>query len=186
MILPIMKLLDKENTGVLVIDVQEKLMEVMGHRERVTDNIVKLLRLSELFSLPVIVTEQYPKWLGPTLHEIQKALPVYEPISKLHFNCCDVDGFNDRLDSGGLKHIVVMGVESHICVFQTCVSMLEKGYEVHVPQDAVDSRTDENWQVGLELMKRAGALMTSTEAIIYQVLKRAGTKEFKEMLKLVK
>ena len=186
MILLTMKLLDKEDTGVLVIDVQEKLMEVMGRRDRVTDNIVKLLRLSELFSLPVIVTEQYPKWLGPTLPEIQKALPEYEPINKLHFNCCDVEGFTGRLDSKGLKNMIVMGVESHICVFQTCVSILEKGYEVHVPQDAVDSRTDENWRVGLELMKSAGALMTSTETIIYQVLRRAGTKEFKEMLKVVK
>ncbi len=97
-----------------------------------------------------------------------------------------MDAFNDRLDSEGSKNLVVTGVESHICVFQTCVSMLEKGYKVHVPQDAVDSRTDENWRVGLELMKKEGVSITSTETVIYQILKKAGTKEFKKMLKLLK
>lgn len=181
-----MELLNRENTGLLVIDVQEKLMEVMGRKQRVIDNITKLLHLSKLFDLPVIVTEQYPKWLGPTLHEIKECLPAYEPINKFHFNCCDVDAFNDRLDSEGSKNLVVTGVESHICVFQTCVSMLEKGYKVHVPQDAVDSRTDENWRVGLELMNKEGVSITSTETVIYQILKKAGTKEFKKMLKLLK
>ncbi len=179
-------LLVKENTGLLIIDVQEKLMEVMGQKKRVTENIVKLLNLSRLYDLPVILTEQYPKWLGPTLPEVKEFLPSYEPIDKLHFNCCDVDTFNARLEPEGLKNIILTGVESHICVFQTCFSLLERGYSVHVPQDAVDSRTEENWRVGLGLMKETGALITSTEAVIYQVLKKAGTKEFKEMLKIIK
>jgi nicotinamidase-related amidase len=181
-----MKLLDRENTGLLVIDVQEKLMQVMGRKERVIDNIIKLLQLSKLFTLPVIITEQYPKWLGSTLPNIIGHLPSYEPITKLHFNCCDVEAFDKRLNSEGFKNIIVTGVESHICIFQTCVSILEKGYQVHVPQDAVDSRTEENWRVGLELMKKAGALITSTETLIYQILKKAGTNEFKKMLKIIK
>ncbi|MDP6179374.1 MAG: isochorismatase family protein, partial [Desulfatiglandales bacterium] len=126
------------------------------------------------------------KWLGPTLPEVKESLSSYEPIDKLHFNCCDVDTFNARLESAGLKNIILTGVESHICVFQTCFSLLERGCRVHVPQDAVDSRTEENWKVGLELMKETGALITSTETIIYQMLKKAGTKEFKEMLKIIK
>ena len=181
-----MRLLEREKTGLLVIDVQEKLMQVMGRKQIIIDNITKLLHLSELFNLPVILTEQYPKWLGPTVPEIKKSLLTYEPISKMHFNCCDVDAFNDRLDSEGLKNMIITGVETHICVFQTCISILERGYKVHVPQDAVDSRTDENWHVGLELMKKAGALVTSTETVIYQILKKAGTEEFKKMLKIVK
>ena len=181
-----MELLDRENTGLLVVDVQEKLIQVMGRKERVIDNIIKLLQLSKLFTLPVIITEQYPKWLGSTLPEIIEYLSSYEPITKLHFNCCDVEGFNKRLNAEGLKNIIVTGVESHICIFQTCVSILEKGYQVHVPQDAVDSRTEENWRVGLELMKKAGALITSTETLIYQILKKAGTNEFKKMLKIIK
>ena len=97
-----------------------------------------------------------------------------------------MDAFNNSLDSEGLRNVIVTGVESHICVFQTCISILERGYRVHVPQDAVDSRTDENWRVGLDLMKQAGAVITSTETVIYQILKKAGTKEFKQMLKVIK
>jgi nicotinamidase-related amidase len=181
-----MKLLDREQTGLLIIDVQEKLMEVMSRRQRVVDNIKKLLELSHLFHLPVMLTEQYPKWLGATLPDIKDFLPDDEPVSKLHFNCCDVSAFNERLDSEGLKNIITVGVESHVCVFQTCISLLDREYQVHVPQDAVDSRTDENWRVGLDLMDRAGAVITSTETVIYQLLKKAGTKEFKKMLKSIR
>ena len=182
----IMKLLDSKSTGLLVVDVQEKLMPVMERRERVVGNILKLLHLAKLFDLPVLLTEHHVRWLGPTLPEITKSLPAYEPITKLHFNCCDVGAFNERLDSAGLENIILTGVESHICIFQTCVSLREKGYQVHVPQDAVDSRTHENWSVGLELMKETGAVITSTETVIYQILKKAGTKEFKEMVKILR
>jgi nicotinamidase-related amidase len=181
-----MDILTREKTGLVVIDVQKNLIPVMGQKERVIDNTIKLLQLSALFELPVILTEQYPKWLGSTLQEIVEYLPAYEPITKVHFNCCDVDAFNESLDARGLENIIVTGVETHICVFQTCVSLINKGYHVHVPQDAVTSRTEENWHVGLGLVNAAGGMITSTEAVIYQILKKAGTKEFKEMLKVVK
>ena len=180
------RLLDVDKTGLLVVDVQEKLMKVMGRRQQVTDNIVKLMQLSKLYTHPIILTEQYPKWLGPTLPEITTFIPKYKPITKMHFDCCDEDAFIERLDSESLKNIVITGVEAHICIFQTCVSILERGYTVHVPQDAVDSRTSENLHVGLELMSKAGAFITSTETVIYQILKKAGTDEFKKMLKLMK
>ena len=180
-----MKLLSKKGSGLLIIDVQKKLMEVMGQKQKVIDNINRFIYLSKLFDLPVILTEHYSKWLGPTLPAIAETLPSYDPIHKMHFNCCDADAFNKRLDSEGLKNIIVTGVESHICIFQTCVSLVERGYNVHIPQDAVDSRTDENWRVGIGLMEKAGALITSTEAVIYQILKKAGTKEFKRMLRVM-
>lgn len=179
-------LLSTDKTGIVILDVQEKLMPVMVRKETVTENILKLLHLSKLYNLPIVLTEQYSKWLGSTLPQIKEALPSYNPIEKLHFNCCDLDAFNIRLESEGLTNIVLMGVESHICILMTCIPLLEKGYKIHVPQDAVASRTDENWRVGLELMRDAGAVITSTEAIIYQILRKAGTKEFKEMLKMVK
>ena len=179
-------LLNKENTGLIIVDVQEKLMKVMGNPDRVTDRIVKLLHLSRVFKLPVILTEQYSKWLGPTLPPIKEALPEYDPIEKLHFNSCNVDLFNNRVEAEGLRNIILMGVETHICVFQTCISLLEKGYNVHVPHHAVDSRTEDNWNIGLSLMKEAGAVITSTETIIFQILKKAGTPEFKKMLKTIK
>jgi hypothetical protein len=180
------RILDADHTGLLVVDVQEKLMKVMERRHQVTDNILKLLHLSQLYRHSIILTEQYPKWLGPTLPEITASIPTYELIKKMHFDCCSEDAFIERLYSKGLKKIIITGVEAHICIFQTCVSLLERGYTVHVPQDAIDSRTNENLHVGLELMNKAGAIITSTETIIYQILKKAGTDEFKKMLKLMK
>jgi nicotinamidase-related amidase len=181
-----MELLNRENTGLLIIDVQEKLVEVMRRKQGIMENIIKLLHLWELFKLPHILTEQYPRWLGPTLKEIRELLPTYDPITKMHFNCCDVDAFNDRLEGERLQSVIVTGVESHICVFQTCACLLKRGYAVHVPQDAVDSRTEDNWRVGLELLREAGAFITSTETVIYQIMGKAGTKEFKKMLKILK
>ena len=179
-------LLNKENTGLIIVDAQEKLMQVMGQKERVTDRILKLLDLARVFHLPVILTEQYSKNLGPTLPAIQESLPVYDPIEKLHFNCCDVDAFNDSLETRELQNIILTGVETHICLFQTCVALLERGYRVHIPHHAVDSRTEDNWQIGLSLMQKAGATITSTETIIFQILKKAGTTEFKALLQTIK
>ena len=181
-----MLLLEKANTGLVIIDVQEKLMPVVEQRQRIIENIKRLLLLSKLFHLPVILTEQYPEWLGPTLPDIVESLIDCKPIPKMYFNCCDVDSFNEQLDSKDLKNIIVTGVESHICVFQTCVSLVNKGYQVHIPRDAVGSRTDENWRVGLDLLNKAGAFITSTESVIYQILKKAGTKEFKRLLKIMR
>ena len=98
-----MELLNKENTCIVVIDIQQNLMPVMSQKQRLIDNISKLLQLSKIFNIPVILTEQYPKWLGPTIPEISELLNAYEPIPKLHFNCCEEEAFNDNLNSKGYK-----------------------------------------------------------------------------------
>jgi nicotinamidase-related amidase len=178
--------ISKESAGLIIIDVQQRLLEVMRRKQTVIDNILKLIHLSQLFSIPVITTEQYPKMLGTTLPEIKNRLKNFQPIKKMDFDCCSVETFKNSLESFNLKNIILSGVETHICILQTCLTLLERGYSVYVPQDAVDSRTEENWRVGLELMDRAGAVITSTETIIFQLLKRAGTKEFKDMLRMIK
>jgi len=179
-------LLTRENTGLIIVDAQERLMQVMGNPDRVSDRIVKLLHLARMFYLPVILTEQNPKLLGPTIPAVKEALPRYQPIEKLDFDCCNVELFNTRLEEKTLRNIILTGVEAHICIFQTCISLMQRGYTVHVPHHAVDSRTADNREIGLSLMREAGAVVTSAETIIFQVLKRAGTMEFKEMLKIVK
>ncbi len=179
-------LLNIEYTGLVIVDVQEKLMAVMRRKETIAVNVIRLIHLAKLFNLPIIITEQYPRMIGTTLPEIKEVLPIYDPIEKMDFNCCAVDSFNQRLKSADLKNIILAGVEAHICVFQTCVSLLMKGYKVHVPQDAVDSRTEENWRVGIDLMKESGTVIASVETIVFQILKKAGTKEFKEMLRMIK
>jgi nicotinamidase-related amidase len=182
----ITSLLEKKNTAMVVVDVQEKLIPLMGRGERLVDNMITLLRLAGLFEIPIVLTEHYVKWLGATIPDIKESLPAYEPIHKMDFNCCEADDFNRRLESHHVENIILTGVETHICVYQTCFTLQKKGFQVHVPQDAVDSRTDENWRIGLELMRDAGAVVTSTETIVYQVLKRAGTKEFKTMLRMIR
>jgi nicotinamidase-related amidase len=178
--------LNKENTGLVIVDVQEKLAGVMGQKERVLDRIIKLLDLARVFQLPVIVTELNPRFMGSILPAIRESLPTYEPIEKLHFDCCAVEAFNHKIEEKGLQNIILTGIETHICVFQTCASLLEKGYRVHVPHHAVDSRTEDNRQIGLSLMREAGAIITSTETVIFQILKKAGTTEFKALLKTIK
>ena len=179
-------MLEKEDTGLVIVDVQDKLMPVIERREEITKNIIMLVHLARLFNLPILLTEQHSKWLGSTLQEIREVLPEYSPVEKIDFNCCAVDLFNRNLERMGLKNIILAGVESHICIMQTCIGLLAKGYQIHIPQDAVGSRKEENRQVGLELMRGVGAVITSTETVIYQILKRGNTKEFREMLKLVK
>ena len=108
-------------------------MGVMGQKERVVDRVSKLLDLARVFQLPVILTEQNPQFLGATLPAVQESLPGYEPIEKVHFDCCAVDAFNNVIENKGLRNIILTGVETHICVFQTCVSLLERGFRFMFP-----------------------------------------------------
>lgn len=173
-------------TGLVIVDVQKRLMAVMRRGEHVVGNIVKLLHLARHFQLPVLVTEQYPRMLGPTRQEIKRALPGCDPVPKMDFDCCAAGTFIERLREARLRTVFLSGVETHVCILQTCTTLLQQDYIVQVPQDAVDSRTEENWQVGLSLMREEGAVITSTETIVFEFLKRAGTREFKEMMKIIK
>ena len=178
-------LLRHQTTGLIVVDAQTKLLGVMKRGQAVVDNIVRLLHLADRFDLPVIVTEQYARLMGPIVQDIVIKLPESVFVKKMDFNCCAVDEFNDRLGATGAKSVVLTGFETHICILQTGLSLLEAGYVVHVPQDAVDSRTDENWRVGIEQMREAGVVISSTEAVIFQLLGKAGTPEFKDMLRII-
>jgi len=182
----ITSLLDGKSAALVVVDMQEKLIPLMSRKERLVDNLIILVRLAELFNIPIVLTEHYVKWLGGTIRDLTESLPAYEPIHKMDFNCCAADNFNRRLESLNVANIILAGVETHICIFQTCFALLEKGFQVHIPQDAVDSRTDENWRIGLGLMRDTGAVITSTETIVYQVLKKAGTAKFKTMLRMIR
>lgn len=179
-------LLQKEQTGIVLIDPQEKLMSVMGQKDATLNNMVKLLHLAKRFELPVLLTEQMPENIGKTVDEIKSLLPDLKPVEKVEFDCCAVSEFNHKLEALALKTIILSGIESHVCVFQSCLSLLERGYRVFVLRDAVDSRTEENRQNGLELMREAGAVITSTETVIFQFLKKAGSDDFKAMLKVIK
>jgi nicotinamidase-related amidase len=178
--------LDKEDTVLLIVDIQEKLAAVMKEKEKVVRNNLHLIELAKMINMPVMVTEQYPKGLGPTVADIRNALPFYRPVEKMTFDCCGRPPFLEELKEHGKRNVVLTGMETHICVLQTCIGLLKGGINVHIVQDAVCSRTGENWKTGVDFMREAGAVVTSTETALFQLLKVAGTEEFKKISQRIK
>lgn len=179
-------LLNPEDSLLLIIDIQERLAAVMSERQTVINNCLHLIELSRLLKIPVIVTEQYPKGLGQTVEEIRNTLPEYSPIEKMSFNCCEQKDFMETIDRFSKKKIIITGMETHICVLQTCLGLLKKGFSTHVVGDAVCSRSQENKKIGLELLRDAGAVITCTETVLFELLRVAGTEEFKVISKRIK
>lgn len=177
--------LEPHDTVLMIIDVQEKLMVAMKERERVYKNINILLASAKQLDIPVIVTEQYPKGLGKTVPEIAENLTDYKYLAKVTFSAC-IDGLYDILTSLNRKTVLVTGSETHICVFQTTRDLLQAGYNVHLVKDAVCSRFDENYENGVQLMHDTGAIITNTETAVFDLLKEAGTPQFKSISPLVK
>lgn len=176
-------LIRREDSILIAIDVQERLMPVIAEKEKVIDNVVRLLKFAQIIGLPIILTEQ--EKLGNTLPEVWEAAQDLSPIRKLGFNCFGCQEFVEEGRRIGRKTLILTGVESHICVAQTALGAVPN-YTVHVVSDATSSRTEENWRVALERMRQAGVVITSTEMVIYELLRRAGTDEFRAVLPLVK
>lgn len=146
-----------------------------------------LIEAARLLHIPVIVTEQYPKGLGPTVKKIKDGLnDHYMPIEKITFSCCRDKTFVDSLRRAGRKRVILCGMETHVCVLQTCVDLLREGYYVHAVRDAVCSRAEDNFMTGIDFMRDAGAVITCTETVLFQLLERAGTEEFKVISKRIK
>jgi nicotinamidase-related amidase len=187
-VVPHARFLDRASAALVVLDLQAKLVPAMCEPERVTRNAQILLRLAEVLKLPVILTAQYTKGLGNVLAEIINCAPRTPLFEKTSFGGFGEATFLDRLRSRApaARSLLVAGVESHICVTQTVLGALEAGYIVHVAADAVSSRTRENWQIGLSRMEHAGAVISSTEMIVYELLGKSGTPEFKAMLPMLK
>lgn len=178
--------INRDDVALVLVDIQERLAHVMADREKVISNCLHLIELSKLLHIPVILTEQYPKGLGQTVPEIREALLHYKAIEKLAFDCCGVNSFLEALSSAGRKNILLAGMETHICVLQTCIGLIKEGYNVHVPDDAVCSRTRDNSNAGIEFMREAGAVITCTETVLFQLLEKAGTDEFRAISKRIR
>lgn len=170
--------------ALLIIDVQERLAGAMEFkvREQVTANIRRMLALARELSLPALVTEQYPEGLGKTLDDIVADLPEGSKVhEKVAFSCLANEAFGAALAKTGRKTVVLMGMETHVCLYQTGLDLLDAGYRVFVPQDACSSRSRANWRTGLDLLTKAGAVVTSTETVMFQALRQAGTPAFKTL-----
>ena len=178
--------LGKDDSVLVLVDIQERLAAVMREKEKVVRNALHLIEAAKLLNIPIVVTEQYPKGLGPTVNEIREALPSSVPVEKLTFSCCGEPAFLEALSSSGRNKIILCGMETHVCVLQTCIGSLREGYTVHVVRDAVCSRTKENFAVAIDFMRDAGAVITGTETVLFQLLEKAGTEEFKAISRRIK
>lgn len=179
-------LIDRSEAVLVVVDVQERLTAVMDQREKVMTNCRRLIEGARILGIPTIVSEQYPKGLGPTEEDLRGALSPYDPVVKMSFSCCGEPAFMERVRALDRKKVVVCGMETHVCVLQTALGLLRDGRDVHLVEDAVCSRTKSNWRIGVEFMRDAGAVVTSTETVLFQLLGEAGTGDFKDISRIVK
>lgn len=176
-----------ERTALVLVDLQERLLPAIDGRERILKNTLLLLRMADLLKVPVVLTTQYQKGLGEVVREVREAAPGTVALDKVTFGCFWNDGFLARLgELPDRDQLLIAGIETHICVGQTVLGALEKSYAAHVVSDAVGSRTEANHRVGLARMERAGALISSTEMAVYELLGRSDNTAFKELLPLLK
>ena len=181
------ELLRPESTALIVIDLQEKLLPAIWEKDRVLANVTKLLQLGRILKLRTIPTTQYEKGLGPTASAIASLLPE-APLDKVSFGCLGDERILGRLrrDVPTSHTLLVAGIETHICVIQTVLGALGAGYKVHVAADATSSRSATNAELGIARMRSAGAVISSTEMAIYELLGRSDRDEFKQMLPYLK
>ncbi len=180
--------LERDKAALVVIDVQEKLCLAMDEQvlQRLTKHIGILLETARELNVPVLVTEQYVKGLGSTLPELAEKAAGAPCFEKMAFSCCGSAEFVDKLKASGRTQVIVTGMETHVCVLQTVIELRDAGFEVHLVKDAVMSRSKRNWQTAIEAMTLTGAVPTCTESVLFQLLKVAGTDEFKKLSRLVR
>ena len=179
-------MLESKTTILVIIDVQGKLAQIMHDREDLVKNLQILISGAKLLEIPIIWMEQLRDKLGPTIPEIQELLPDIEPIVKDVFSCARNEEFNGRLQELHGHDIVLAGIESHVCVYQTAMDLLGQDFTVHVAADAVSSRTDSNKQLGLERMLLEGVVQTSVEMVLFELQGVATGDRFRKLAKLVK
>jgi nicotinamidase-related amidase len=172
------------NGALLVVDVQDKLLSAIADRERMVANVIHLIRGAKTLGLPVWATEQYPKGLGPTTAAVAELIP--ERPAKAAFHCCAVPQLLEQLYGRNVRHVTVTGIEAHVCVAQTALELLDLGFRVQVPADAVASRHKIDWEFALRRLEHAGAVISTTEAVIFEWTETADRPEFKTISELIK
>jgi nicotinamidase-related amidase len=179
-------LMRRDDCQFLLVDVQENLAPVMADPRPVYRNCALLLRAAARLELPVIASEQYPKGLGRTVGELAELLPEGAAMEKMHFSCAFEEAIAARIAGNRRNHVVIAGIEAHVCVLQSALGFKEKGYEVSVVADACSSRVVANHQAAMARMAAAGVQAVTTEMAVFEWLNVAGTPEFKDMIKLIK
>ena len=173
---------------VVVVDVQERLFNAMDadRRDDMVTNVKILVSSARRLGMPVLVTEQYPKGLGRTLPEVRSLLGETPAFEKTAFSCAEAEGFMERLRALGAEHVILTGIEAHVCVLLTALDLLTRGLRVSIVADAVCSRRPVNLEIGLGQARQAGAVVTATETVVFQLLGRADSDAFRELSKLLR
>ncbi len=175
-----------DNSVLLLVDVQGQLAQLMNEKDRLFNSLVTLVKGMKILEVPIIWMEQIPSKLGPTIEELSSLLPEEKPIEKYAFSCCQEPLFMDRFNGLGRNQVLISGIETHICVFQTAYELLNQGYEVQAISDCVGSRTPENKTIGLNRIVQCGGQVTSLEMVFFELMRQAKGDGFKQIVKLIK
>ena len=179
-------MLKSKKTALIIVDVQGKLAQLMDAKETLFENLQKIIKGIQALGIPILWLEQNPEGLGSTIPEVSELLASIEPISKYSFSGCRNERFIHALKAANRNQFLIVGIETHVCVYQTALDLVDLGYEVEVVTDAVSSRTMDNKKVALQKMSDAGVGLTSTEMALFELLEVAEGDQFKEILKIVK
>jgi nicotinamidase-related amidase len=179
-------MLEIEQCCLTVVDVQGKLAQLMHGRDALFKNIQILIQAAKILEIPILWCQQRPDALGPTVPEIAQHLTDIEPINKAAFSCCGAEQFNAILKELGRNQVLLCGIETHVCIYQTAIDLLRLDFNVSIIADAVSSRTLENKQIALNLMAAEGAKISSTEMALFELLKTAEHPKFRQISKLIK
>jgi len=179
-------MLDIRNCCLVVIVVHGKLAQLMHDRQALFKNIQILITAAKILNIPILWTQQCPASLGPTVPEIEQLLADNEPINKAAFSCCGAEQFNAKLNDLARRQVLLCGIEAHVCIYQTAVDLLRKGFDVNVIADAVSSRTLDNKQIAISRIANDGANISSVEMALFELLKTAEHPQFKQVAKLIK
>ncbi len=179
-------MLNRDECLLLIVDVQERLFPHIDGSEALGESIRRAAKGAAILGLPIVVTEQYTKGLGPTIDLLRKELDSYSPIEKMSFSCMGEPAIVKVLKDLGRRQVLLTGIETHVCVYQTACDLLENGYEVSVVTDCVSSRTASNRELAIHRMERLGASLTSLEMALFELMRVSGTSEFKEISRLIK
>jgi isochorismate hydrolase len=179
-------ILKRGSAALLIVDVQEKFIPVIDDMKTVETNIIRLINGCKLLGVPAFYTEQYSKGLGQTVSSLKENLEGIVPVEKLHFSVCCEKELMHQLREKGYQQLIVTGIEAHVCVLQSSLDLIQEGFQAHVVVDAVSSRKSLDKEIALHRMASQGVTLTTTESVLFELVKVAGSNEFKQISKLVK
>ena len=177
---------DANRTALVVVDIQEKFRDLIHGMDQVVAGSSRLIRFCQLLDIPILVTEHYPRGLGVTLSDLRRLFKPFHCIEKINFSCCGSDGFNEAMRKLGRDQVILCGIESHVCIYQTAFDLLHQSKQVAVAVDAVSSCSPSDREIGLKRMSEIGVQSMGVQMLMFEILKKAGTEQFKKAAPLLK